>query len=66
MYQNYNSAFNPLEKHFQTHEDIIKKNNTLAHIVTFALGAITGILVYRWIESAQDKENNFEFQENTE
>ncbi len=66
MYQNYNNILNPLEKHFQRHEVISRRNNTLAYIATFALGAIIGILVYRWIQRGRDVEYDFKFQEKNE
>ena len=66
MYQNYNNILNPLEQHFQRHEVISKRTNTIAYIAAFALGALIGILAYRWIKSDGDGENDFEFQKKTE
>jgi len=64
MYQNYNSILNPLEQHFQSHEVISKRSNTLAYIATFTLGVFIGILAYRWIKSNRDEEYDFKSQEN--
>lgn len=66
MYQNYNSILNPLEKHFQSQEMFHKRSNTLAYIATFTLGAIIGIVIYRWMTSSSDQENDFEFPDKTE
>ncbi len=66
MYQNYNSILNPLEQHFQTHEVISKRTNTLAYIAAFTLGAFIGIVIYRWIESNKDEEYGFKYLENNE
>ncbi len=66
MYQNYNSILNPLEKHFQNHEVISKRNNALAYIATFALGAFIGIVIYRWIESNRDEDYDVKFREDNE
>jgi hypothetical protein len=64
MYQKYNSILNPLEKDFQRHAVTTKRSNTLAYIAYFALGAIIGILVYRWINSDRNEKYDFEVRKN--
>ncbi|KKK76949.1 hypothetical protein LCGC14_2858510 [marine sediment metagenome] len=66
MNQNYNSLLNPLEKHFQSQAVINKRDNTLAYIAIFTVGAVIGIFVDRWIKSQRDEEYDFEFPEKNE
>ena len=65
MYQNYNGILNPLEQHFQKQEVFNRTSNTLAYIATFAIGAVIGIAIYRWMTSGNDQENDFEFHNKT-
>ncbi len=66
MYQNYNSILNPLEQHFQKQEVFNRTSNTLAYIATFAIGAVIGIAIYRWIKGNEDEANYYTTQMNKE